>query len=193
MIFWSIRRHGHIVSAQKIAPVNSMTAKDNSWAAAAEAKLNATYARHIQRTGGQPRALVSELGPRPVSQASDPRSDRVSGSAHDVCIGSIASFWPCAEHFRHSNNGHCEKQSACRKRARNGHRRCLRDDAPGSRNSGSMSGKITKILTISPIDPTKCWFFDFDCYLTNTDGFARGVSDELEQQRRFFDDTKPHS
>jgi hypothetical protein len=29
--------------------------------------------------------------------------------------------------------------------------------------------------------------------MTNTDGFARGASDELEQQRRFFDDTKPHS
>jgi hypothetical protein len=56
-----------------------------------------------------------------------------------------------------------------------------------------MSGKIPNNLTISSIDPTKCWFFDFDCYLTNTDGFARGVSDELEQQRRFFDDTKPHS
>ena len=49
-----------------------MTAKDNSWAAAAEAKLNATYARHIQRTGDQPRARVSELGPRPASQASGP-------------------------------------------------------------------------------------------------------------------------
>jgi hypothetical protein len=56
-----------------------------------------------------------------------------------------------------------------------------------------MSGKKPKKLTISPIDPTKGWFFDFDCYLTNTDGFARGVSDELEQQRRFFYDTKPHS
>jgi len=56
-----------------------------------------------------------------------------------------------------------------------------------------MSEKIPKNLTISCIDPTKYWFFDFDCYLTNTDGFARGVSDELEQQRRFFDDTKPHS
>jgi hypothetical protein len=63
----------------------------------------------------------------------------------------------------------------------------------GSRNSGSMSGKMPKNLTISRINPTKYWFFDFDCYLTNTDGFARGVSDELEQQRRFFDDTKPHS
>jgi hypothetical protein len=67
------------------------------------------------------------------------------------------------------------------------------EHAPGSRNSGSMSGKKPKKLTISPIDPTKGWFFDFDCYLTNTDGFARGVSDELEQQRRFFYDTKPHS
>ena len=46
---------------------------------------------------------------------------------------------------------------------------------------------MPKNLTISPIDPTKCWFFDFDYYLTGTDGFARGVSDELEQQRRFFD------
>ena len=36
-----------------------------------------------------------------------------------------------------------------------------------------MSGKIPKNLTISRIDPTKYWFFDFDCYLTNTDGFAR--------------------
>jgi hypothetical protein len=43
--------------------MNSMTAKDNSWAAAAEAKLNATHARYIQRTGDQPRALVSEFGP----------------------------------------------------------------------------------------------------------------------------------
>jgi hypothetical protein len=47
--------------------VNSMTAKDNSWAAATEAKLNATYARYIQRTGDQPRALVSELAPRPAT------------------------------------------------------------------------------------------------------------------------------
>jgi hypothetical protein len=56
-----------------------MTAKDNSWAAAAEVKLNATYARHIQRTGDQPRALVSELGPDRQAKPRYPRSDRVSG------------------------------------------------------------------------------------------------------------------
>ena len=48
-------------------------------------------------------------------------------------------------------------------------------------------------LTIFPNNPTKFWCFDFEVYPTNSDGFARGVSDELEQQRRFFDDTKPHS
>ena len=65
-----------------------MTATDNSWVAATEAKLNATYALHIQETGRQPRAPVSELGLRLISKASGPRSDRVNGSAHDVCIGS---------------------------------------------------------------------------------------------------------
>src|SRR4029450_2161903 len=77
-------------------------------------------------------------------------------------------------------NGLSQDRRACLKGARNGHRRCLRDYAPGSRNSGSMSGKIPNNLTISRIDPTKYWFFDFDCYPTNTDGFARRVSDELE-------------
>jgi len=48
-----------------------MTATDNSWAAATEAKLNATDALHIQGTGRQPRAPVSELGLRLVSNASD--------------------------------------------------------------------------------------------------------------------------
>jgi hypothetical protein len=57
----------HRFCSKKIGPVNSMTAKDNSWAAAAEAKLNATHARYIQRTGDQPRALVSELAPRPAT------------------------------------------------------------------------------------------------------------------------------
>jgi cyclic nucleotide-binding protein len=36
-----------------------------------------------------------------------------------------------------------------------------------------MSGETPTNLTISRINPTKYWFFDFDCYLTNTDGFAR--------------------
>src|SRR5215207_9984680 len=31
-------------------------------------------------------------------------------------LGSIASFWLCAEHFRSSSyNGHCQKLSACQK------------------------------------------------------------------------------
>src|SRR3954462_14196751 len=83
--------------------------------------------------------------------------------------------------LRHVGSGH-----------RNGYRRCLRDYAPGSRNLGSMSGEMPKNFTILPLI-TKCWLFDFDCYLTNTVGLAQGESDELEQQRRFFDDTKPHS
>jgi hypothetical protein len=36
-----------------------------------------------------------------------------------------------------------------------------------------MSGEMPNDLTIFRINPTKYWFFDFDCYLTNTDGFAR--------------------
>ena len=52
---------------------------------------------------------------------------------------------------------------------------------------------MPKNLTIFPNNPTKYWCFDFEVYPTNSDGFARGVFDELEQQRRFFDDTKPHS
>jgi hypothetical protein len=47
---------------KEIGPVNSMKATDNSWAAATEAKLNATYAFHIQGPGRQPRVPVSELG-----------------------------------------------------------------------------------------------------------------------------------
>jgi hypothetical protein len=47
---------------KEIGPVNSMTATDNSWAAATEATLNATYALHIQGTGRQPQVPVSELG-----------------------------------------------------------------------------------------------------------------------------------
>jgi len=56
---------------KEIGPVNSMTATDNS-SAATEAKLNATYALHIQETGRQPRAPVLELGLRLISKASDP-------------------------------------------------------------------------------------------------------------------------
>ena len=67
--------------------MNGMTATDNSWAAT-DAKLNATYALHIQETGRQPRAPVSELGLLLISKASDPRSDRVNGSARDVRFGS---------------------------------------------------------------------------------------------------------
>jgi hypothetical protein len=36
---------------KEIGPVNSMTATGNSWVAATEAKLNATYALHIQGKG----------------------------------------------------------------------------------------------------------------------------------------------
>jgi hypothetical protein len=36
-----------------------------------------------------------------------------------------------------------------------------------------MSGEMPNNLTIFRINPTKYWFFDFDCYLTNTDGFAQ--------------------
>jgi hypothetical protein len=51
---------------------------------------------------------------------------------------------------------------------------------------------MLKKLTISPNNSAKYWRFDFEVYPTNSDGFA-GVSDELDQQRRFFDNTKPHS
>jgi hypothetical protein len=41
----------------------------------------------------------------------------------NVRLGSIASFWLCAEHFRLSpDNGHCQKLSACLKSANNGSR-----------------------------------------------------------------------
>jgi hypothetical protein len=52
---------------------------------------------------------------------------------------------------------------------------------------------MLKKLAIFPNNSAKYWRFDFEVYPTNSDGFARGVSDELEQQRRFFDNTKPHS
>ena len=52
---------------------------------------------------------------------------------------------------------------------------------------------MLKKLTIFPNNSAKYWRVDFEVYPTNSDGFARGVSDELEQQRRFFDDTKPDS
>jgi hypothetical protein len=52
---------------------------------------------------------------------------------------------------------------------------------------------MLKKLPIFPNNSAKYWRFDFEVYLLNSDGFARGVSDELEQQRRFFDNTKPHS
>jgi len=60
-------------------------------------------------------------------------------------------------------------------------------------NSGSMSGTMLKKLTIFLNNSAKYWRFDFEVCPTNFDGFARGVRDELEQQRRFFDNTKPHS
>ena len=52
---------------------------------------------------------------------------------------------------------------------------------------------MLKKLTIVPNNSAKYWRFDFEVYPTNSDSFTRGVSDELEQQRRFFDNTKPHS
>jgi len=61
-----------------------MTAKDNSWAAAAEAKLNATYARHIQRQGISHGHGFQNSAPDRQAKPRDPRSDRVSGSPHDV-------------------------------------------------------------------------------------------------------------
>jgi hypothetical protein len=39
---------------KEIGPVNSMTATDNSWAAATEAKLNAAFALHNQRNARSP-------------------------------------------------------------------------------------------------------------------------------------------
>jgi hypothetical protein len=52
---------------------------------------------------------------------------------------------------------------------------------------------MLKKLTNFPNNSAKYWRFDFEVYPTNSDGFARGVSDELKQQRRIFDDTKPYS
>ena len=49
----------------------------------------------------------------------------MSAYAH-VRNGSIASFWPCAEQFwSSSDNGHCQKRSACFKGASRGHQHDL--------------------------------------------------------------------
>ena len=69
--------------------MNSMTAIDNSWVAATEAKLNATYALHIQETGRQPRAPVSNSASDYISKPRTPEVIGVNGSAHDVCIGRV--------------------------------------------------------------------------------------------------------
>jgi len=52
--------------------------------------------------------------------------------------------------------------------------------------NGVISRTLSRSWDISDFD------YRYPGYPTNTDGFARGISDELEQCR-FFDDTKPHS